>query len=202
MVFAIVLSIVLFSVSMCASPGPVNVMIISSSLNHGFLRTLPFINGATLGLGALMAIAGGFVVGQLQAYPEVLKYLNYLGCAFIIYLGIKIFMSRAQLNDEDSQPPGFLEGVVIQWVNPKSWVAAVSGVTLFCSNGSFTELSLFVLLFSASCYVSLLFWGVMGIKAANILKSDLRMRYFNMFLGATLAATALYMLAMQVATGT
>ncbi|EPP7098025.1 LysE family transporter, partial [Klebsiella michiganensis] len=43
---------------MSISPGPVNMVIISSGANHGFRKTLPFISGATTGFTLLLILVG------------------------------------------------------------------------------------------------------------------------------------------------
>ena len=43
-----------FALSMSISPGPVNLVTLSSGINHGFLRTLPFVAGASIGFSLLL----------------------------------------------------------------------------------------------------------------------------------------------------
>ncbi|MCO1335598.1 hypothetical protein MO867_14765 [Microbulbifer sp. OS29] len=47
-----------FSLAMPITPGPVNMVIISSGVNHGFSRTLPFVSGATVGFTLLLSMIG------------------------------------------------------------------------------------------------------------------------------------------------
>ena len=39
---------------MSITPGPVNTVILSTSLNHGLKRSLPYISGATIGFTLLL----------------------------------------------------------------------------------------------------------------------------------------------------
>ncbi|EXV31205.1 putative membrane protein [Acinetobacter baumannii 24975_5] len=47
-------SMFLFSFAMSITPGPVNTVILSTSLNHGLKRSLPYISGATIGFTLLL----------------------------------------------------------------------------------------------------------------------------------------------------
>jgi threonine/homoserine/homoserine lactone efflux protein len=49
-------AMLMFSLTMSISPGPVNMVIISSS--HGFRKTLPFVSGATIGFTLLLILVG------------------------------------------------------------------------------------------------------------------------------------------------
>lgn len=43
-----------FALSMSISPGPVNLVTLGSGINHGFLRTLPFVAGASIGFTLIL----------------------------------------------------------------------------------------------------------------------------------------------------
>ena len=53
----IFLSMFSFSLIMSISPGPVNLMIVTSGINHGFIKTFSFISGATIGFILLLILA-------------------------------------------------------------------------------------------------------------------------------------------------
>ena len=55
---SLILAMFMFALTMSISPGPVNMVIISSGANHGFRKTLPFISGATTGFTLLLILVG------------------------------------------------------------------------------------------------------------------------------------------------
>ncbi|HBQ8024281.1 TPA: LysE family translocator, partial [Klebsiella aerogenes] len=127
----LILAMFLFSLTMSISPGPVNMVIISSGASYGFRRTFPFVSGATIGFTLLLIVIGFGFYASIEKYPLFFKYLNVAGSAFIIYIGYKIASSRSELSLTKSEAPSFTQGFLLQWLNPKAWIACASGVVLF-----------------------------------------------------------------------
>src|SRR3569833_3443739 len=77
---------VAFAAVMPFTPGPNNVMVMSSGLTYGFRRTLPHMAGVAFGF-AFMVAAVGFGLGAVfVAYPILQTILKYCGAAYLIYL--------------------------------------------------------------------------------------------------------------------
>ena len=180
-----------FSLAMSISPGPVNMMIISSGTNHGFKKTFSFISGATIGFTLLLILIALGFANVMELYPLVFSVLEVVGALFIIFIGYKIASSKGQLNIEKSEQKTlkFYEGFLLQWLNPKAWVACISGVSMFSINEN--SLIIFVVMYFIVCYVSLSFWGVLGQKATRYLNTNMRLQLFNITMGSILIISAL-----------
>lgn len=187
-----------FSFAMSISPGPVNMVIISSGVTNGVRKTMPFVSGATIGFTTLLAFIGFGFIQVLSTYPLFLKFLTIAGSLFIIYMGYKIATAVGELNVEleERKIPGFFEGFMLQWLNSKAWIAAVSGVSLFSSADS--VLIAFIFCYFVLCYVCLAFWAIMGHKAAILLNTNARLKAFNQLMGFLLIATACYLMIVQL----
>lgn len=187
----ILLAMFSFSLAMSISPGPVNMMIISSGINHGFSKTFSFISGATIGFTLLLILIALGFANVMELYPLVFSFLEVIGALFIIYIGYKIASSKGQLNIEKSEQKTlkFYEGFLLQWLNPKAWVACISGVSMFSINEN--SLIIFVVMYFVVCYVSLSFWGVLGQKATRYLNTNMRLQLFNITMGTILIISAL-----------
>ena len=187
-----------FSLAMSITPGPVNMMIISSGVNHGFKKTVPFISGATIGFTLLLILTGLGLLNIVNHYPSLLLIMKILGASFIIYMGYKIATSRADITvkNQDKKIPKFYEGFLLQWLNPKAWIACVSGVSMFVSSNS-TFLA-FVLIYFTVCYASLSFWGVLGQKATIFLNTPIKLKFFNITMGTILIISASWLIVMKM----
>lgn len=194
MELALILAMCLFALSMSISPGPVNMVIVASGASHGFYRTLPFVSGATLGFTLLLVFVGFWFVQMIERYPLFFRGLGIAGSLFIIHVGYTIATARPRLVMEKAGRPSFLQGFLLQWLNPKAWIACASGAALFSSPQTHAPLVAFVVIYFVVCYLSLAAWAVLGERIAVVLSSDLRMRLFNLAMGITLIATAGYML--------
>lgn len=187
----------LFSLTMSISPGPVNMVIISSGASYGFRRTLPFVSGATTGFTLLLIVVGFGFYTLIEKHPLFFKYINMAGSAFIIYVGYKIASSQSELSLKKSEAPGFAQGFLLQWLNPKAWIACASGVALFTEPSNNISLIVFIIIYFLVCYLSLAVWAVLGKNVSILLNSTGRIRAFNLCMGGILISTALYMLLAQ-----
>ncbi|MDM7027391.1 LysE family translocator, partial [Klebsiella michiganensis] len=151
---SLILAMFMFALTMSISPGPVNMVIISSGANHGFRKTLPFISGATTGFTLLLILVGFGFYAVIDKYPLFFNYLNIAGSAFIIYLGYKIAASAPELSLKKNDTPGFVQGFLLQWLNPKAWIACASGVALFSEPATQTMLMVFIIIYFLVCYIS------------------------------------------------
>ncbi|AMH11638.1 MULTISPECIES: LysE family translocator [Enterobacteriaceae] len=193
----LILAMFLFSLTMSISPGPVNMVIISSGASYGFRRTFPFVSGATIGFTLLLIVIGFGFYASIEKYPLFFKYLNVAGSAFIIYIGYKIASSRSELSLTKSEAPSFTQGFLLQWLNPKAWIACASGVVLFSEPSNNTSLIIFIIIYFIVCYLSLAAWAVLGKNISTLLNSIGRIRAFNFCMGGILITTAFYMFLAQ-----
>lgn len=191
---SLILTICAFALAMSASPGPVNIITLSSGANHGFWRTFPFVSGATIGFTALLFFLGLGAVELMTLYPNVMKVMGYFGTGFILYMAFKIFKAAGTLHVENVKIPKFQEGVLLQWLNPKAWVACLSGITAFTTKGDMSSLVLFCILYFIICYGSISFWAVLGAKTKHFLRTDKQQRGFNIVMSAALTLVAIYLL--------
>uniref|UniRef100_UPI004048921E LysE family translocator n=1 Tax=Aliarcobacter sp. TaxID=2321116 RepID=UPI004048921E len=193
MSLTIFLSMFLFSLVMSISPGPVNMMIVTSSINNGFKNTFAFISGATIGF-TLLLISIGFGLSKiLNIYPSFLSYLEFFGFSFIIYMGYKIATSASSLEikNENKRNLRFYEGFLLQWLNPKAWIASLSGISMFSGN---EKLLIFVVIYFIVCYLSLSFWGYLGLYFTKFLNTHNKLKLFNLIMGSILILSAIFML--------
>ncbi|WP_122893690.1 LysE family translocator [Arcobacter peruensis] len=190
MTLTILIAMLSFSLAMSISPGPVNILILSSSINNGFLKTFAFISGATIGFTLLLIFVSFGLSTILLDYPDFLKYLGLFGALFIIFMGYKIASSTPDIEiKDDIKYLKFYEGFLLQWLNPKAWIASVSGTSMFSINQS--SLLIFVVIYFIVCYLSLSSWGLLGQKAKALLNTNSRLKVFNIFMGSILIFSAL-----------
>jgi threonine/homoserine/homoserine lactone efflux protein len=193
MTLTIFLSMLLFSFVMSISPGPVNMMIVTSSINNGFKNTFAFISGATIGF-TLLLISIGFGLSKfLNIYPFFLSYLEFFGFSFIVYMGYKIAtsISSFEIKDVNKKNLKFYEGFLLQWLNPKAWIASLSGVSMFSGN---EKLLIFISIYFIVCYLSLSFWGYLGLYFAKFLNTNIKLKFFNVVMGSILILSAVIMI--------
>ena len=186
-----------FSLAMSISPGPVNMVIVSSGASYGIRKTFPFVSGGTIGFTLLLLFIRLGFSKIIDLYPYFLKYLAVVGSLFIVYMGYVIATSTAKLAIKGHKQPTFIQGFLLQWLNPKAWVACMAGVSLFSVPNSHQEFLIFSLVYFLVCYFSLFSWSVLGDKAAILLNSEYKLKLFNQVMGGLLILTSCFLLYSQ-----
>src|SRR4030088_416055 len=102
MALSLLLAFVVFAAVMFFTPGPNNIMLLSSGLTHGFRRTVPHIAGITLGFAFMVGAVGVGLGTIFIAYPVLQIILKYAGAAYLIYLAAAIAMSGPMTPNQDN----------------------------------------------------------------------------------------------------
>lgn len=194
---SLIVSMFIFSLSMSISPGPVNLTILTSSMNYGVKATFAFISGATIGFTLLLASVCFGLYQMIVIYPVLLDVITILGTVLLLWIGLNILRAEGTVISSQSQDevkiPTFIQGALMQWLNPKAWIAAVAGTGLFSTGHIHAVLLIFVVIYFVVCYLSLLLWGIAGEKLANFLNTGNRARLFNIVMGLLLILISLEM---------
>ncbi|HYD96037.1 MAG TPA: LysE family translocator [Noviherbaspirillum sp.] len=122
----------LFAFVSSITPGPNNIMLTSSGIRFGFRRSLPHMLGIVFGFGVMLALCAAGVGSLLLAMPGLHVAMKACGSAYLLYLAWQLRnMSLGQGNDGQARPMSFGGAALFQFVNPKAWVMALTGVSAF-----------------------------------------------------------------------
>ena len=188
----LLIAFVIFALVMYLTPGPNNVMLLSSGLTYGFRRTLPHIAGITFGMAFMIAAVGLGLGTIFIAYPLLQTILKYAGAAYLIYLAIAIAMSGMAPSAQDNArgPMTFWGAAVFQWINVKGWVMVIGTITAYAAIASFpwnivlqTAISLVV------GAVATVVWALFGSALRPVLRSPGAVRAFNIAMAVLLLAS-------------
>lgn len=100
----------LFAFSSTITPGPNNIMIMTSGLNFGLRRSMPHLMGICLGFPVMVIVVGlGFGV-LFETFPILHELIKIAGVAYLIYLSWLIATASGSTEDKEStgQPLSFL----------------------------------------------------------------------------------------------
>jgi threonine/homoserine/homoserine lactone efflux protein len=183
---------IVFAIVMFITPGPNNIMVLSSGLTYGFRRTMPHIAGITIGFAFMVAAVGLGFGTVFLAYPVLQTLLKYAGAAYLIYLAIMIALSGPPKPDEERErgPMTFWGAAMFQWVNVKGWVMVIGTITAYAAIARFP---LNVAIQTALCLplgvVSTALWTLFGSALRPVLKSERAVRAFNVVMALLLLAS-------------
>jgi threonine/homoserine/homoserine lactone efflux protein len=189
---SLLIAFFLFATVMFFTPGPNNIMVLSSGLNYGFRRTLPHIAGITIGF-AFMVGAVGLGFGTIFiAYPVLQTILKYAGAAYLIYLAVAIAMADPVKPGQDNRrgPMTFTGAAMFQWVNVKGWVMVIGTITAYAGIASFPwNIAIQALLSLLLGMVSTATWALSGSSLRALMTSPRTVRAFNLVMAALLLAS-------------
>jgi threonine/homoserine/homoserine lactone efflux protein len=188
----VLLSLITFVVVMSITPGPNNVIALSSGASFGFRATLPFLVGVACGFPVmLLAVAGG-LGGILQTVPWVYPALKAAGAAYLLWLAWKIgsAQSLGLSSDTAAKPLTVWQASVFQWVNPKAWILAIGGLATYATPDRFwPTVAAFAVIFLLTSFLSLAIWAAFGVVVRRWLGTPTRVRTFNIVMAVLLVAS-------------
>jgi len=189
---SLLMAFVLFATVMYFTPGPNNIMLLSTAVTYGFRRSLPHIAGITIGFAFMIGAVGLGLGAIFIAYPVLQTILKYAGAAYLIYLAAVIAMSGPVKPGQDNQrgPMTFWGAAMFQWINAKGWVMVIGTITTYAAIASFPwnitiQVGISLLLGMASCTV----WALFGTALRPLLSSERTVRIFNIVMAALLLAS-------------
>ncbi|EON93554.1 cysteine/O-acetylserine efflux protein [Marinobacter lipolyticus SM19] len=195
MTLSLILPMSAFALAASISPGPVNLVCLSSGTRYRLRKGLWFVTGATLGFIALFLAIGFGLHSALAWIPGFERLLTWAGIAFLLYLSYRLAVDDGQISEEAPDgAPGFWTGALMQWLNPKAWLASVSGIGAYTSGGDLTQLTIFAALYLPICWLSLSTWVLTGRFLRQHIQRPSLLRAVNRALAALLAASCLYLI--------
>lgn len=202
MTMEILLSVLLFALVSTATPGPNNIMVMTSGMNFGVWRTLPHYLGICIGFPA-MVLAISMGLGKLfEAVPVMHQVIKVLGISYLMYLAWRIATTATEIKqDGSSRPLSFWQAAAFQWVNPKAWVMAVGALATFTTvSGEVLQQALWIavafMLVAVPCVGS---WMLGGAGLRRLLQKPAYRRWFNWTMGLLLALSVIPMVSVELA---
>jgi len=186
------LAFVAFVCVMFFTPGPNNVMLMSSGLTYGFRRTLPHVAGVTLGFAFMIASVGIGLGAIFVAYPVLETVLKYAGAAYLVYLAIIIAMSGPATAEQGGErgPMTFWGAALFQWVNGKGWVIVIGTITAYAAIAHFPWNIVIQTVVSITIgTASTVAWALFGSALRPVRSSARAVRIFNVVMAVLLLAS-------------
>jgi threonine/homoserine/homoserine lactone efflux protein len=185
-------ALVIFAFVAAATPGPNNLMVLTSGVSFGFRRTLPHMLGIGIGFTVMVATVGLGLGEILTRSPTAYAALKYGGGAYMLWLAVTLARS-GPLGPKGAvigKPMSFLEGAAFQWVNPKAWVMAVTAAAAYTVPQSYAQsVAIISLVFGLISLPCIAVWTLFGSAMSATLRDPVRARVFNTVMAVLLVAS-------------
>ena len=202
------LALSVFAAVSSGTPGPNNLMILTSGVNFGMKRSIPHLMGITLGFCFMIFCVGMGLQTMFAVIPQLETVLRYVGTAYLLWLAWRIANSGPVGDGKaGAKPMGFWAAAAFQWVNPKAWFMAISAITTYASSAENAEVGsklsqvlLVVLIFGAVNLPLVACWGWFGSAMRRFLQDPKNLKMFNVTMAILLVAS-LYPIVVPLLTG-
>jgi threonine/homoserine/homoserine lactone efflux protein len=200
MSFSIYPAFFIFATIMVITPGPANLVLMSSGARFGFYKSIPFVIGVTFGkLFLTLGLGLGFLT-LVYSNEFLLNGIKILGTAYIFWLSWKILFLKLDKNSSSDHVPSLTNGLLVHPLNPKAWAMIIAAYTQFTSFGSsnleiswLTEVAIVASTFFAIQAVSHSLWCLGGGLIFNFLvKTNISRQIVVTFLSVLTIGTVIY----------
>lgn len=188
----LLLAFIMFAAVMFFTPGPNNIMLLSSGLTYGFRPTLPHVAGITFGFAFMVGAVGLGLGTVFIAYPALQTILKWGGIAYLVYLAAAIAVADPVKPEEGGGkgPMTFVGAAMFQWINAKGWVMVISTITAYAAIAAFPwniaiQVGICLILGAISCSA----WAMFGSALRPLLSSRTAVRIFNIVMAILLLAS-------------
>jgi threonine/homoserine/homoserine lactone efflux protein len=189
-------SIASFGFASALTPGPNNIMLLSSGLTFGYKRTVPHILGVMSGFTS-MVICIGLGFGTIfELFPMLFTVLKVIGISYLLWMAWHIANTSGSLSikvSNNNKPFTFLQGATFQLVNPKAWIVAITAVVSFTTAAhiAFTQVLIIAFIFLIAGSIACNSWTIGGVYLNKLIKNERRIKIFNVCMAILIVASVL-----------
>jgi threonine/homoserine/homoserine lactone efflux protein len=188
------LSLILFTLATCGTPGPNNALVMASGASFGFRRSVPAVIGVNTGFPVMVIVIGLGLGGFLQRWPVVLDVLRPVGAGYLLYLAYAIATAPVGTQRVATGAPwGFVRTALFQFVNPKAWVMVVGAIISFSVRGEpmvlqILSIAVIFVVFGAPCTTA---WCLAGAGLHRAIQRPGQLRVINLVLAGLLVLSVI-----------
>jgi len=197
-------ALLLLSTVTSFTPGPNTTVSTAIAANFGLRRAMQFVCAVPVGWGLLFSLCAAGLGAVVLAVPLLRLAIQALGMAYLLWLIYKLAGTKTLAQaDAAVLTVGFRQGVLLQFVNIKAWMLALTvvGGWLAGRDDVLERFAITLPLMLAFGFFSNLFYAVLGSMARQWLigplreglPTGLRLVWFNRFMAALLVLTACWM---------
>ncbi len=179
------IAVMLFAISSSVTPGPNNILVMTSGVNFGIKKSLPLLSGICVGFVVMLLLVGFGFAQLFELFPQLHFIIKCVGTLYLLYLAWLIAKSAGAMDtntaNSQSEPLSFMKGALFQWVNAKAWVVSTGAIAAFTTLESnfYSQNLTIALTFLLVSFPCVGIWLLFGSMLKKLLKSQQNMRWFN-----------------------
>ncbi|MDE1571080.1 LysE family translocator [Aquabacter sp. P-9] len=179
-------------------PGPTVLLVVSYALGQGWRSAMPMAIGVALGDFAAMAASLAGVGALLLASAELFTALKWIGAAYLIYLGVKLFRAGGQLDAQPRTSPTSAarmmgHAFLVTALNPKGLTFFIAFLPQFLDHSAplLPQMAIFCATFLALAFTNAFGYALAASRARRHVANPAVMKVVNRTGGSLLVGAGL-----------
>lgn len=189
-------ALLVLATAMSFSPGPNTTLSTALAANGGLPRAMRFVWAVPVGWSLLLALCAAGVGTLVMAAPSLRGVIKALGVGYLLWLAWKLSGSGS-LGQADSAKlrVGFKQGVMLQFLNIKAWLLALTLVAGWIAGqpDALRRFAIVAPVMLVYAFTSNFAYALAGALLRHWLAQGRRLLWFNRAMAAVLALTAWWM---------
>jgi threonine/homoserine/homoserine lactone efflux protein len=185
-------------------PGPTILLVVSYALGQGWRTALPMAVGVALGDFTAMTLSMLGIGALLMASAALFTALKWLGAAYLVWLGIKLFRAGGTLGAEPRRDAASAARMLghawlVTALNPKSITFFVAFLPQFLDRNAdfWTQMAIFEATFLILAFCNAFGYALVASRARSVFASERAIRVFNRTGGSLLVGAGVATVAMR-----
>ncbi|WP_274630211.1 LysE family translocator [Arvimicrobium flavum] len=185
-------------------PGPTILLVVSYALGQGWRTALPMAVGVALGDFTAMTLSMLGIGALLMASATVFTVLKWIGAAYLIYLGVKLFRAGGTLDanprtDAVSASKMLVHAWLVTALNPKSITFFVAFLPQFLNREAdfWTQMAIFEATFLTLAFANAFGYALVASRARSLVRNPRAITLFNRTGGTLLVGAGVATVAMR-----
>lgn len=187
------LAYILLAITITAIPGPAVILTIKNSLQYGYKKSMMNISGNFVAMSLLASVSALGLGAIILSLPTLFYAMKVLGCVYLVYLGLKIWMSpytqdsmsNSLDNTHKSSKEIFKEGFYIGLSNPKAiaFFTALFPQFIDPAREYFPQFMTLILTIEGISFIILFTYALIAFKSSHYLTTEKNAKLFNKLTG-------------------
>ncbi|TRZ39830.1 LysE family translocator [Niallia circulans] len=166
-------SLLLYCFIVTFTPGPTNIVILSTVHNNGTKKAMEYTYGATIAFGLLLSLSAVLNTILVTFIPKILILMQIIGSIYMLYLAYQVYKTNNEKPKANEKQSGtFLSGFFLQFLNPKVLLFTLTVIPTFIMpyHLSLSKIILSVMAITVIGFLAFITWVLFGALFKNFLQ--------------------------------
>jgi len=171
-------SFILYCFIVTFTPGPTNIVILSTVHKNGTKKALECTYGATIAFGFLLSVSAVLNSILVAFIPKILILMQIIGSIYMLFLAYQVYKTnKDKPKSMEKQTGTFLSGFLMQFLNPKVLLFTLTVIPTFIMpyHVSLSKIILYVITITVIGFLAFITWVLFGALFKSFLQQHEKM---------------------------